>query len=165
MGSYDFSDGDINTVTRFPRGQSVIRGRQLSRQDAGAVIAMLDETVHKFVSAFGISERFPTQPPKGSVLMWLHKFNDDDDSKPYTYVALRAGNHWYVTGTQGNTKVTWEDLARRIGNSPCWLLTKYKEIPQLKSELDSINDPTVWADEMFGAPSDDRTEAQAPKES
>lgn len=93
--------------------------------------------------------RFPAQPPPGSVLRFEQTLSHGPSAQAYTYLALRVGDVWYVTGRQ-NTLLDWDDLAARIGNGTCHLVTEYAEIPHLPTNpLDEIGDPRTWFQTVF----------------
>jgi hypothetical protein len=86
--------------------------------------------------------RFPAQPPNGSALRFERTFPHSD--RVYTYLALRAGEVWYLTGIREDP-ISWEHLVELIGNSPCHLVTGYAEIPLLAGDpREEIKDPAEW---------------------
>lgn len=96
------------------------------------------------------ASRFPAQPPEGSVLRFEVTHSRKPNAHAYTYVALRVGDEWYITG-RGSQVLDWDDLARTIGNNPCHLVTEYREIPHLPTDpRDEIGDPRAWFDAVFG---------------
>lgn len=163
------SGSTFDGVTRFTSGrQSVIRGRSLTPSDAAEILGSLDNEIRRVVKRYGITDRFPAQPPVGSVLRWERVFPGRGSSgNVYTYVALRAGDKWYVTGRSSNI-MSWDELADKIGDSPCFLVTGYMEIPRPKVDpLDSMTDPALWYQTVFGdgPVNDQKTEATAGTES
>lgn len=90
------------------------------------------------------------QPPSGNALRWEHSYNQSGPA--FTYLALRVGPRWYLTGStsEHNRVMDWQELQEFIGDSKCYLVTKYKEIPQLpKDPVDSAEDPDSWFDAVF----------------
>jgi hypothetical protein len=71
--------------------------------------------------------RFQTEPPTGSVLKWVKTLGSRN--REYTYVALRAGRRWYLTGSTSHG-ITFADLVEEIGDSPCDLATDWAKIPE-----------------------------------
>jgi hypothetical protein len=47
----------------------------------------------------------------------------------YRYVAIRIGDLWYTTAAKANKTMSWERLAEFIGDSPCWAVASWSEIP------------------------------------
>lgn len=86
--------------------------------------------------------RFPTEPPEGAVLKWNKAF----DSRPdviYTYVALRVGDKWYLTGNR-IAGIAWGELIELIGNCPCELAIDWAVIPQLEPDPSEDMSPAQW---------------------
>lgn len=86
--------------------------------------------------------RFPTEPPEGAVLKWEKAF-DTPKGASYTYVALRAGGKWYLTGRR-TAGVTWSELVELIGNCPCELAVDWAGIPRVESEPVEELTPAQW---------------------
>lgn len=62
-----------------------------------------------------LKRRVP-EPAEGSILTWSRSFNEDrpgagpdGTTRCYTYVALRAGDLWHLTGMD-DQRYTWEEL-------------------------------------------------------
>src|SRR5581483_1193915 len=128
---------------------TVIHGRSMTSKDAAQIIASL-APLAKAVDEMNNSARWPAQPPVGSILRWERRFVPRDDAKVYTYVALRATtDRWYVTGRR-NVVLDWNELVDLIGDSPCWLVTAYQEIPRPAPDpLDAIDNPAAWFTAAF----------------
>jgi hypothetical protein len=47
----------------------------------------------------------------------------------YRYVAIRIGDLWYTTAAKANKTMSWERLVEFIGDSPCWAVESWREIP------------------------------------
>lgn len=152
---------DEDFVTRFVSGiPTTLRGRPMKREDAVEIMRSLDSEIRNVVKTFGISERFPAQPPSGSVLRWERTFSRQAGADAYTYVALRVNERWYVTGRNSKV-VSWEELTTLVGDSPCWLVTAYREIPRPTPDpLESMIDPTLWFETVFGTDTKDQGRAE-----
>lgn len=50
--------------------------------------------------------------------------------RDYTYVALKAGNAWWLTGSTGATRKTWDDLVRFMasGVTELWEASEWVRI-------------------------------------
>lgn len=152
---YDHESDDMQRDREYVQGlrhrePTTLRGRLLTPQDVLQVMTDLDNEVKRTMQIVAEqSSRFPAEPPTGSVLRWERRFRSDDPH-PYTYIALRINEHWYLTGRR-NQIVLWEDLVKLIGDSPCWLVTKYREVPRPAPDpLDSVKDPDEWFSAVFG---------------
>lgn len=47
----------------------------------------------------------------------------------YRYVAIRIGDVWYTTAARSNKTMSWDKLVEFIGDSPCWFVESWREIP------------------------------------
>jgi hypothetical protein len=47
----------------------------------------------------------------------------------YRYVAIRIGDVWYTTAARNNKTMPWDRLVEFIGDSPCWVVESWREIP------------------------------------
>jgi hypothetical protein len=64
-----------------------------------------------------------------SVLMWNRKFTGS--RKAYTYIAVKADDVWYVTGSrQPNRSYTWDDLVEEhlVNTESVWVVTEMEEL-------------------------------------
>lgn len=90
--------------------------------------------------------RFPAEPPEGTVLKWVKTLGSR--KQEYTYVALRAGGRWYLTG-KTSVGITWVELVEQIGGSPCDLAIDWAEIPQSEPGLFENTSPSEWYMAMY----------------
>lgn len=56
-----------------------------------------------------LSNRLPEPKSDGTVIRWTMDFGKIDGPQ-YTYIAIRTGGYWYVSGCQGPDRVTWSKL-------------------------------------------------------
>lgn len=95
--------------------------------------------------AQALEDRFPSEPPDGSIVKWTGVHGSGRNRQEYTYAALRIGDTWYITGTQGRATLSWGEVRESIGTKPCWLATEFAEIPQpQKAAADLEADPAKW---------------------
>lgn len=129
--------------------QTVLRGRSVSSADAAQIVAAAGLLLSNEKPS-----RWPAQPPPGSVLRFERRFAPRIEAKAYTYVAIRidAGDEtrWHVTGRR-QLILSWDELVNLIGDSPCWLVTTYQEIPRPTPDpLETISNPVDWFTAAFG---------------
>jgi hypothetical protein len=90
-------------------------------------------------------DRIPVEPPEGYVLKFEKTFGG---SRTYTYVALRAGDAWYLTGNPGR-RISWVELKEFIHDNPCWIATAWAEVPPVEaSPFDDLT-PAEWHATMW----------------
>jgi hypothetical protein len=53
----------------------------------------------------------------------------------YRYVAIRIGDLWYTTAARNNKTMPWTQLIEFIGDSPCWVVESWREIPVVPPEV------------------------------
>lgn len=58
----------------------------------------------------------------------------------YRYVAIRIGNTWYTTAARTNKTMSWERLVEFIGDSPCWVVEAWREIPVTPPQVIEVGD-------------------------
>jgi hypothetical protein len=90
-------------------------------------------------------ERFPAEPPLGSVLSWDVTYPGSETT--YTYVALHAGDgSWWMTGKPSSnpSPTDWADVRKRIGNHPCQMAIQWGEIPMAKKNRYEGMSPDEW---------------------
>lgn len=107
----------------------------------------LAEVLSKIVTSESEFDRFPVEPPDGTVLRYQKTF-PNPPGRAYTYVALRAGGRWYRTG-QHNKPIDWLELRDDIANWPCHVATAWGEIPQAPESLFEGVDPADWFREVY----------------
>lgn len=91
---------------------------------------MTKDALH-LAHAHALEERFPSEPPDESVVSWLETVGPKRDQKTLRYLAVRCEEHWYITGSQGNTVMRWDQLRQRIGQKPCQIApTQWLEVPR-----------------------------------
>jgi hypothetical protein len=109
--------GDLN------ESYHVTRSERLRRQ----ALALLEEANEEEI----LEERFGTNDdwPNGAVISWDRVFVNG--GRRYTYVALKAGNRWFVTGKQGNQCLSMSDLVERhlqYAEDGVWQVSGWEEI-------------------------------------
>lgn len=125
------------------KAQSPIEG-SLDRTKAQSLI---EELLLRYVAEDAERSRFPAQPPLGSVLRFEKTYSEG--GRAYTYVAVRVGKTWYLTGSRAGA-MSWDDLTECIGDGTCHLVTSYAEIPRLPVDpRDEIEDPRAWFDTVY----------------
>jgi hypothetical protein len=90
-------------------------------------------------------DRFPSQPPDGSVLKFEKSWGKP---QAYTYTALRIGDQWFLSGRKGEV-LTWEELKIRIHNNPCWICTQWAEVPVVEASPYEDMTPEEWHRAMW----------------
>lgn len=71
----------------------------------------------------------------GDVIMWQRRFGTKAPSWAnniaYTYVAVKIGVSWYMTGANRNLRHTWDDLVRDHLSyaEGIWYVTEWTELP------------------------------------
>jgi len=64
------------------------------------------------------------------VVMFKRSFNNGGTI--YTYVALKAGRRWFITGRDGGSTFTWHELILHMSNSgtihEVWVVTAWEEV-------------------------------------
>lgn len=69
----------------------------------------------------------PEEPADGSVIRFKHKF--DNNPKYYTYVAVRAGDRWYLSGrTTTPRPLTWSQLVTFANVGKIRLATNFQKL-------------------------------------
>lgn len=58
----------------------------------------------------------------------------------YRYVAIRIGDVWYTTAARNNKTMPWDRLVEFIGDSPCWVVESWREIPVEPPQVIEIAD-------------------------
>jgi hypothetical protein len=91
-------------------------------------------------------DRFPLEPPEGSVLRYTKTFGASE--RQYTYVALRAGHQWYVTGKRA-TPMTFGELVEDIGDNPCDIATTWAVCPVPEHSPFEDMTPAEWHAAMW----------------
>ncbi len=75
--------------------------------------------------------RFGVQPTNGSMLKIEKRFGDFPSRKAYLYGAIRIGDLWYMTCSEGyqRSPLTWEQLKDFIGDGKFWTPRNYEQAP------------------------------------
>lgn len=90
-------------------------------------------------------DRIPVEPPEGYVLKFEKTWGK---GRTYTYIALRAGDNWYLTGSPGR-QISWPELKEFIHDNPCWIATAWAEVPHVEaSPFDDLT-PAEWHATMW----------------
>jgi hypothetical protein len=77
----------------------------------------------------GLSNRFPTEPKIGSVLIFVK----ESGYGSYTYVAYHAPNNlWYLTGRGKEGGRSWDYVVNLINESYCELVTDVQTVSKVK---------------------------------
>lgn len=83
----------------------------------------------KVLAVFGVDDF-----EEGAVLTWTRTYDRDPRStstgRSYTYVALKAGGKWWITGTTGERGLRYDDLVEHY---------------LAEADADSINIVAKWA--------------------
>jgi len=58
----------------------------------------------------------------------------------YRYVAIRIGDAWFTTARGKNSLMPWDKLVEFIGDSPCWVVESWREIPVEPSQVIEMAD-------------------------
>lgn len=136
--------------------------------------ADLVQALSQFAGLQALMDRFQGQePPVGTVLRWVKTFNEPqgdlildrgagleetgrirfniEGGQEYHFVAFRAPNgKWYTTSQRGRDVSEWSELLKRIGDSPCELVSDWVEVPvPAKPDMSAV-DPVEFARKMFG---------------
>lgn len=70
------------------------------------------------------------QPPPCSVITWTAQYVPG--GTVYQYAAVRVLHHgWYTTSTKWPAPLSWEELQRHIGRSPCLMANDWAPIRAL----------------------------------
>jgi hypothetical protein len=118
-------------------------------ETAPVLRAEVQRLLIELANAQALEDRFPAEPPHGSVLRWVETFGRG--SQEYAYVALRVGDNWHVTGRNGGAVTSWSELRDRIGAKPSHVATTWHEIPQpRRSAADEATDPQQWWELVYG---------------
>jgi hypothetical protein len=161
MYEEDVTDGEAFPNLR-KRGQTVVRGRRLTSDEASGMLNDLGAGLQAMFASVS-NPRWPAQPPVGSILRWERTFKSSAgaaEQPVYTYVALRVDDRWFVTG-RANDIVNWEQLMKKIGDSPCHIVTKYREIPRPAADPREGMDPDAWFNNVYGGGVQDHDETEA----
>lgn len=145
------------------RGQTVIRGRRLTNEEAALALNDIGVGLQAMFST-AANPRWPAQPPVGTILRFERTFKASagavGNQPVYTYVALRVDDRWYVTGRNQDI-VSWEELMKKIGDSPCHIVTQYQEIPRPAPDPREVMDPQLWFTTVFGGGVEDHDQTEA----
>src|SRR6185503_18123319 len=92
-------------------------------------------------------KRFPAEPPEHAVLLWEQAYPGSETV--YHYVAIRAGDQWWITGRpdRNPSPIGWPDLEKKIGNSPCRIATQWGEFPVIEKSP-GLN-PAEWFEKVI----------------
>lgn len=91
----------------------------MTGRDAAQLWALNSDALRIALSE-STADRFPAEPPDGSVLRYTRNLS----GRHYTYVALRVGEKWYQTG-RATRPLVWDELIEQIGDNPCWIATDW----------------------------------------
>lgn len=116
--------------------------------------ARLNEIMYRLLSAGRVfdrstlitADRFPTEPPDGSVLRYTKYLAPR--GKEYTYVAVRADGRWYSTGRE-TQPLSWDRMVDAIGDNPCSIATAWAVIPRPDPDPAGGMDPAEWHRQMY----------------
>jgi hypothetical protein len=105
--------------------------------DMSGISKMRDEIevmMGKLAGMVSVVARFGGEPADGSVIKFEHSFEADfarsEDSKVYTYVAVRKFGKWYVSGRPFSGRaVKWAELLEFIGEGRAWICREFEEVP------------------------------------
>lgn len=93
--------------------------------------------------------RFPVEPPPGSVMRWVKELpTGRKETRSYTYVALRVGEGWYLTGRETGC-ISFEELVDQIGDCECSIATTWDDIPRVEPSPFEDLTPAEWHRQMF----------------
>lgn len=120
---------------------------ELDRMSVLAAYRMLASGQYLDLLSVAAVSRIPVEPPEGSVLHYV-KTLGFSRPKNYTYVALRAGDHWYVTGRR-STPMMFLELIEDIGDNPCSIATAWAEIPTPEPSPFQDMTPAEWHAAMW----------------
>jgi hypothetical protein len=110
--------GDLNESYHMTRSERLRRQAHV----------LLDEANEREI----LEERFGTNDdwPDGVVISWDRVFFTNGGRR-YTYVALKSGNRWFVTGKQGNQCLSMSDLVERhlqYAENGVWQVGSWEEV-------------------------------------
>jgi hypothetical protein len=103
----------------------------------------LEAMLGKLAGMVAVVERFGGEPADGTVIKFEHEFDTMGRSGEtvYTYVAIRAGNRWYVSGRPLTGRaVKWSELLEFIGNGRAWIAETWREAPVPGATAESDED-------------------------
>lgn len=119
----------------------------LDRVTVLAAYRLLASDQHPDLLSLDAVERFPVEPPDGSVLRFTKSWGGPQE---YTYVAVRVGDYWYTTSTKtAQQKMTWPELAEFIHDNPCSLATKWAVCPAPEPSPFEEMTPEEWHAAMW----------------
>lgn len=61
-----------------------------------------------------------------AVLFFTKRFSGD--STVYTYVAVKIGRMWYITGTENRVQHTWESLLVFVDGGELWHAIEWEQV-------------------------------------
>jgi hypothetical protein len=147
----DFSPADRARMARVHRLDNDTQEVPPMPDNTVALRGQIQTLIEKLANAQALEDRFPAQPPDLSVLRWVETFGRGQAQREYTYVALRAGDQWYITGRDGGETLTWEQLRVKIGSKSCYVATGWNEIPQpVVHAAEEATDPQTWWELVYG---------------
>lgn len=117
----------------------------LDRVTVLAAYRLLSGTPLGDVLALEEIDRFPVEPPDGSALKFEKSWGGPTT---YTYVALRVGGEWYMTGRK-TAGISWPELKAFIHNNRCWIATVWAEIPVPEDTTPDDMTPAEWHRQLY----------------
>jgi hypothetical protein len=135
--------GVFDTTVKIPPEEYAMKETLV--EDVADLRGQAARLLEKLARAQALADRFPNEPPDLSVLKWLVTHGSGRNAQEFTYVALHAGERWFLSGEQGGRVMLWPELRATIGDKPCWLATGWDEIPQPeRAAADGEVDPAKW---------------------
>jgi hypothetical protein len=92
-------------------------------------------------------KRFPSEPPEHAVLLWEQTYPNSEHT--YHYVAIRAGDQWWMTGRpdRNPSPIGWPELEKKVGNQPCRIATQWAEFPVIEQR--PVMNPAEWFEKVI----------------
>lgn len=95
--------------------------------------ASITKSIQKIVKMY---ERWEEEPEVGSVIKFDKTFGRGRTAsefsivfQTYTYVAVRIGDQWFVTGSETRPR-DWNEMVEFIGDSPAELVSRWETVSQ-----------------------------------
>lgn len=143
-----FDRFDANPDLPSDAEDDAMRSEPLKALDRITVLAayrLLSGTPLGDVLALEEIDRFPVEPPDGSALRFEKSWGGPTT---YTYVALRVGDEWYMTGRK-TSGISWPELKAFIHNNPCSIATVWAEIPVPEDTTPDDMTPAEWHRQLY----------------
>lgn len=94
--------------------------------------AEAEAAMRKLAEMVSVVERFGGEPADGTVIKFEHEFDEAGRTGQtvYTYVAIRKGGLWYLSGKPfGAAGTKWSTLLEFIGEGRAWVAEAWREAP------------------------------------